>query len=664
MSDVVARSPELASRSVEDQRDDDDLLSGPAWGRHPVDVVRAVVAGVAFVVLLYLCLRHAGDVRSVSVDLVELVNRLPRWVRDLLLGISQIVALVVPMGMALILVRRPRLLATALGAAVAAGLVMALVQGWIDDAVPNRVREVTERVSWLTGAAFPSGAYVAGFTAAVVVLGPVISRFWRRAALVGLSVGILSRVVTAVAVPLNLAVTVALGALVGSLALLVVGSPRRRASRRTVLAGLASSGFPAVRIDPIDVGARHSRTFTATAADGRRAFVKLLGRDERDADLILRAMKRLRVKDLDDDRPSWTPRRIVEHEAYTALLAARAGVSTPGVLAAGETAGADGIVAFVPVPGTRLDEMPLEEVTDDLLDEVWAQLSALHGQGIAHRWFTTSNLLVDVHASGPVGAPKVTLVDNRWAAHQADPGQMASDIAMLAASLALIVGAERAVAAAARALTPEQLEAALPLVQPLALPPDLRDAIGGQEHVLPAVRGRLQAAAGGVPYELADIQRIKPARLVTLFGLVFVAYSALLFASSWSETWEALRSVSPAAIPVLVFLATVPYFAGASVLRSVVPVPPSRSSTASRLPTRAAWPSACGTSSSVASRSHPVRRASASRAWSAASARCWWWRRSPPGLGRPPGASTSASPGRARWPSSWRWWPCWPAWSG
>lgn len=568
---------------ADEGRDDDDLLSGPTWSRHPTDVVRLVAATLALALTVGLAFRHAVEVRSVAVDLAQLVDQLPRWVRDLLLGTTQLLAVAVPAVLVAVLWRTPRLLATAAGAALAAAALMAGLQGRLDDAVPNRVLLVTERGSWLVGAAFPSGAYLAGFTAALIIAGPILSRGWRRVAAIGLAVAVLSRVVTAVAVPLNLAVTLSVGAVVGSAALVLVGSPRRRASRRAVLDGLALAGFPAVRIEAAEVGAGHARTFLATTAAGRRAFVKLLGRDERDAYLVLRILKTLRVKDLEDLRPSWTPAELVEHEALSGLLAARRGARVAGVVAAGTTAGGDGVVALEPVPGARLDELPLEAVTDEVLDEIWTQVGLLHEQGIAHRWLTNHHVLVD---AGPVAgppaagaertaaapAPVVTLLDLRWATHQATPLLRAADVAQLVTSLALVVGAERSVAAAARALDPTGLAAALPLVQPLALPPEVRDAIGDQAHVLPAVRSRLQAAAGGVAYELADIERIKLRQLVGLAGGVVLVYSILSFASSWTEISQALGAVSLWSIPPLVVLAAVPYVAGAGTFMAVAPL--------------------------------------------------------------------------------------------
>ncbi len=571
---VVAATREAGALApeVELVRADDDLLSGPAWGRHPTDVVRLALAALTLLATTALALRHATEVRSVSVDLVDLVNQLPRWIRDVVLGTTQLVAVAVPIVLVVVLLRRPRLLATAVGAAIMAAGLMASLQGRLDDAVPNRVVLVTERRSWLTGAAFPSGAYLAAFTASIIVLGPVLARGWRRVAGVGLAIAVLSRVVTAVAVPLNLAVTLAVGSVVGSAALVLIGSPRRRASRRAVLEGLATAGFTAVRIEADEVGAAHARTFRATTATGQQAFVKLLGRDERDAYLILRILKQLRVKDLDDIRPSWSPGELVEHETLSVLLADRAGTVVPAVVAAGTTRGGDGLLALEVVPGTRIENLECDQLTDAVLDRIWAQVGLLHGQGIAHRWLTAHHvLLAEAMDANESGASTVTLVDFRWAARQAEPQVLAADIAMLVTSLALIVGAERSVDAAARALDTDQMVRALPLVQPLAMPEDVRAGIGGQNHVLPAVRSRLQAAAGGVPYQLADIERVSFQQIVALAGGVVMVYSLLSFASSWSEISRALAVVSLWSLPGLVALAAVPYVAGAATFASVVP---------------------------------------------------------------------------------------------
>ena len=567
---------------------DDDLRSGAAWRRHPVDTARLVVSLVALVLTYGLAVRRSAEVRSVSVDLVELVNTLPNWAEDLLLGLTQLLAIAVPVAMVFVLVRTRRLFVMGVGSAIVAAATMAALQHRIDAVVPNLVVQVTEQPSWLFGAAFPSGAYIAAYMAVIIVLGPVLSRGWRRAALAGLAVGIVSRIVTAVAVPLNLAITVSVGAVVGSAALAVFGSPRRTASRRDVLAALASAGFPAATVEPYEVGAEHAQTFVAMASDGRRSFLKLLGSDERSADVLYRIVRMLRVKDLDDERPGWSPGRLVTHEAFASMLARQRGASVPEVLAVGETEGGDGILAVTVVDGRPIDELELDQVTDEVLDAAWGQLVILREQGIAHRWITAGHLLVTepdpigLDEADPDGdglelidlrSPVVTVIDFHWAVRQATPAHLAADVAMLAVSLATIVGADRAVASAARVLDADALARALPLVQPLALPTDVQHAIAGNKAILPLVRDRIQHAAGGVPYELADIERVGPRQVAALVGGVFITYSLLGFASNWNDISTALGRVSMVEVPPLLVLSFVPFVAGAFSLISVVPKP-------------------------------------------------------------------------------------------
>src|SRR5690606_18875826 len=160
---------------------DDDLISGPAWSRHPTDMLRLGLSSFALAIALLLSLRNTDEVRSVSGDVVRLVSQLPRWIRDLILGATQMYIVVLSVVLLWVLARRSRrLFLLAIVASGAAAGVMAGIHGWLDRAVPNRVVAVNLHPSWFIGAAFPSGAYLAAFTAGAIVLGPSLSSGWRR----------------------------------------------------------------------------------------------------------------------------------------------------------------------------------------------------------------------------------------------------------------------------------------------------------------------------------------------------------------------------------------------------------------------------------------------------------------------------------------------------
>ena len=547
--------------------------TGDVWRRHPADVARLVLALLALAVLLAIAGWAPDAVRNTSQDLVDLVRRLPRPVTELLLGIAQLFAFVAPPAIAVWLVtrRRFRLAGTALVAATVAGVSMALLQGWLDRLVPPVADRAQASESWFTGAEFPSGSYLASFTAAVVVLGAASTRRWRRVGWWLVAVGMLLRVAAAVAIPVNVFVTVAIGAAAASAALVALGAPMRRIGTATVLDALHGLGIPARDVVEVDVGAWHSRTFrTVDHDDGSPpVFVKLIGWDERAAESLQRLVRAVRVRGIEDEHGERTSARVARQEALAGLLAARAGVRVAEVLAVGQTPEEDGIVVLAPLAGRRLAEVPAGEIGDDLLREAWTQLALLHGARIAHRWFDASSLFLADDGS-------LHVLDLRWAVVGADDELLAIDVVDLAVSLALLVGPERAVAAADGIVPEARVRAALPLTQPLVLSPSTRRAAKGSDdakRTVTEVRVLLAATVGEEDVELAKIARLSVGRIVGWVGTAVLLYVGLAFASNWSDIADAIADANWAYVPPMLVLSVLGYVGGALSLIGAVPRP-------------------------------------------------------------------------------------------
>ena len=204
------------------------------------------------------------------------------------------------------------------------------------------------------------------------------------------------------------------------------------------MAALRHAGMAVESVRPAEVTARGSRKFAAVAADGRRLFVKALGSDQRDADLLYRAARAVRLRNVGDTRPAASLFHAVEHQALVGVMAERAGVFAPGVdrvVRAGDTA----LLVMEWVDGCSLEHV---QVTDELLVRLWAQVDKLHRAGIAHRSLRAANVMVS-----PEGLPRI--VDFGFSELSAMPRQMDLDVAELLASLAALAGEERAVSAAA-----------------------------------------------------------------------------------------------------------------------------------------------------------------------------------------------------------------------
>ena len=237
------------------------------------------------------------------------------------------------------------------------------------------------------------------------------------------------------------------------------------------------------------------------------------GADAADAQLLAKTGRFLFYRD-SGPTLALTRRQQVEHEAYLTLMAARAGVRVPAVLAAGPAGPAhDALLVTRPPDGTRLSEFaryvppvepgsedagsdggddrpppaaPPEEpagdpppgpmVTDDTLDDVFAQLITLRTARIAHGALSTRTIVVDDQGS-------TGFVDFRAASTVATDDQLNRDLAAAMAATAEVAGPERVIASASRSVPNDALVAALPFLQRAALGGDASRALKGQEGI-------------------------------------------------------------------------------------------------------------------------------------------------------------------------------------
>ena len=161
---------------------------------------------------------------------------------------------------------------------------------------------------------------------------------------------------------------------VGAGLLVVFGVPDRRMGPAGVAAALCAGGVPVSQVTgPLRAG-KGSRPFEATTGDGNGLFVKVFGSDQRDADLLYRAWRGIRLRGVGDTRPAASLFKAVEHEALLGVMAERAGVAVPHV---GQVIRAeDGSVLLTVdlVAGQSLDQVPADRITDRLARTLWREV--------------------------------------------------------------------------------------------------------------------------------------------------------------------------------------------------------------------------------------------------------------------------------------------------
>jgi undecaprenyl-diphosphatase len=265
----------------------------------------------------------------------------------------------------------------------------------------------------------------------------------------------------------------------------VLGAPSRRPTGAAMAEGLAAVGVPLSRLEQASLDARGSTPYFAQAADGRSLFTKVLGEDERSADLLFRIYRGIQPRNLGDERPFSSLRRAVEHEALVALAARDVGTRTPRLVAFATAEPNGYVLAYEAVKGRSLDRLEPAEVTDDVLDAIWAEVVLLRQHRIAHRDLRLANVFL-----ADDGA--VWMIDFGFSELAASDLLLANDVAELVASSSLQVGPERAVARARAAVGPAGLAAAAPRLRPWSLSGATRTALKAQPGALDDLRRRVQ----------------------------------------------------------------------------------------------------------------------------------------------------------------------------
>lgn len=436
--------------------------------RSPADVLRLVVSAVGLVVFVLLDLLFGDALTSFFSQLLDGLEHLPDGLLAALLAITRVAVLLAVVGVvgAALLTRRFRALLTVLLAAGFALTFASVVDTFAFD--PGLAQTDSSLLGPLGEAEFPSATGLAVAAAVLTSAAPWLSRRLREGGWVLLLALALCHFITA---PLSLQVVVSLlwGWTVGAAVLVGLGAPARRPDAASITAGLHAIGVEVEGLHPAAVDARGSTPYFGTTPDGS-LFVKVLGRDERSADLLFRIWRSWRHRLLGDERPFSSLRRTVEHEALVALAARDLGVRTPRFVGLATAEPGGFVLAYQGIDGSSLDGVPAEELTDELLTGVWEQLATIRGHRIAHRDLRLANVFRD--ADG-----QAWLIDFGFSELAASDLLLATDVAEAIASQSLQVAPERVVAVARAAMGDEAVASAGPRLKPVALSGATRTAL-------------------------------------------------------------------------------------------------------------------------------------------------------------------------------------------
>ena len=535
-----------------------DEVETISYRRSPSDVLRTLVYATATVVLVVLAAWAEDAILGFEEDAIALLTFLTPTAERVLAGLMAIAVAVVGVGYLVVplVTRRYRLFGYVVAAGVVSAWTMQGIEWWLDRESPvTLVNEVAERGGLSDDLVTTWG--LAQLVAVFVVLAPFVSRRWRRFGGWLLALVVVIRLIVAVHLPLTIFVSLTWGAAIGAATLYAFGRPDRRPRHEAIVRALRRGGLPLADLEAAAVDARGSTPYFGTLDDGSRVFVKVLGGEERAADLMFRAYRYLRFKDVGDERPFSSLRRTVEHEALVALYARDVGIRTPRLRSVVDVGADSMVLAYDLINGGSLDRVDPAEIDDGVLANLWGQAGNLLRQRIAHRDLRLANVFVD-------DVDQAWIIDFGFSEVAATDELLAADTAQLLASLTVAVGAERAVDTAITAIGVDAVADALPRLQPQALSGATQEALKNQSGALDELRETATKRCGVEKVTYDELRRVTPKSVLTIVMLAAVTYFLLPQLADLPGIVDQIKDANWAwAVPVLI--ASIITYIGASI---------------------------------------------------------------------------------------------------
>jgi len=480
--------------------------------RWHTDVIAAcVTAGLLFFLVLV-----AGEGSTFDRNTLEFVGALPDWLlwigqATYVVGVCYAIGLV--FGVAIFARGRLELLVDMVAAAALAVVIALLLTRFIDDRWPEFAFFELDK----TANTFPA-FFVATAVAIQAAASPFLSAPMRKVGWTLILVASSATALGAVAEVSDVLGAMLVGLLSAAIIRYAFGTTAGLPSTSRVEAGLRDLGVAATDLQPGEMNLTSSVIFVGTSDDGTPLHVNVLGRDSWHSRRLSRIWREAWYHDQGAQYGS-NRREQVEHAALTFLLAERAGVSVPSLVASGMSELDDGFLVTEQYEQT-LRELPVEAIDDALLDSVWGELSKLRDAGISNGRLDHTDIWID-----PFGRP--ALAGFSESAIHASETQQDEDVASLLVNTSLLVGADRAIAAARRVMGDDVLTASLPVLQTAALSPTLRHEAKRQKLKISDLRKQVADVLGTEAPQVEQLQRVSIGSVVTTVLAGFAFYSII-----------------------------------------------------------------------------------------------------------------------------------------
>ena len=500
----------------------------PRRTRRPIDGLRLLLWLAVVTAVVLLAVFAEGSFSGLATDLYGLGQWIPSALIALLNTAAQLAGIALPPVLVVILMLRGRIRTTV--ELLVAGLLAALVAGLIGGVLLPETPEAVQNAFDPTigsGGISPIPPYPALLVAVVTVISRLDMRRIHQVALFAIIGSFAVGLLEGQASVAGTLVALTIGRIVGIAVRMISGQPSVAPGGHQIAEILSEHGHEvtSVRADPVE---EHRRYIIETTKGPLGVLV--LDRDTEGAGVLVRILDQLRTREEILPRQAVTMRRAIDQLALLSLAVNRAGARTPplrNVLRLGTDAA---LLVHDHVPGRPLGNLSSDELTDEMLSDLWRQLARLRKNQVAHRRLSGRSILI-----GDDG--KVWLLNPSGGEVAAPELALRTDLAQALVGVALVAGAERAVDSAVKVLGADAVAGAVPLLQPIALARSTRRRLRDRRSLLGELRDSVVSEVGWEPEETVRLERIRLLSIVTGLGAIAAMY---LVATQFTEPGEIL----------------------------------------------------------------------------------------------------------------------------
>lgn len=435
-----------------------------------------------------------------------------------------------------------------LGAYAAAALLAALPLsvGGNGFSAPRWHFDLSERLQTVLGQFLDDPRWIGMLAAVLTVSGPWLPARWRHWWWALLLAFVPIHLVVSAIVPARALLGLAVGWLVGSLVVLVVGTPALEVPLEAAVRAMARRGFVVSRLSVVRPAGRGPLVLSAGCDEpDSEAVVELYGPHQRSGGTLRQLWIKLRLRDTETAPLLTSMRRAVEHRALMTIAIGQVNLANTATIA---VATLDrGWILYSHKPP---DGLPLGRCARSTpVEKVWQALRILNDQQIAHGDLRGNEITVD--------GGTVLFGGFHSAEYGATEAQLQSDIAQLLVTTSALYEPKSAVAAAIEAFDRDTILSASRRLTKVAVPRPIRRSISDAGVVISAARAEVKRQTGADQIKPETITRFTRSQIIqlVLFGaLVYVAYPFISTAPTFffqlrtANWWWALLGLAVSAL--------------------------------------------------------------------------------------------------------------------